>query len=115
MLTEKRAFTWFGVVVLMLGVVGLAGSTKAYGIFGRKSEEKKSLETNTRKIPPDKVYYNKKTYPCYPKTLDFRPDIPSPFTTKDGVEILLSLTNREKYTLIPVIRKRKSVTLQQEN
>jgi hypothetical protein len=102
MLTEKRAVTWFVVVVLILGVVGLAGSTKAYGIFGRKSEEKKSLETNMRKIQPDKVYYNKKTYPCYPKTLDFRPDIPSPFTTKDGMDILLSLTNHEKYTLIPV-------------
>lgn len=75
----------------MFGVVGLAGSVEVYRIFGRKSEEKKSPETSTRKVPPDKVYYNKKTYPCYPKALDFRPDIPSPHTTLDGVEIITVL------------------------
>jgi len=54
---------------------------------------------------PDQISFNKKIYPLYPKTFDESPEIPSPFTTKDGMEILLSLTNREKYALIPVCKQ----------
>ena len=35
------------------------------------------------------ISFENKTYPLYPQTLDVKPDIPSPFTMKDGIEILL--------------------------
>ncbi|MCP4613144.1 MAG: hypothetical protein GY845_31005 [Planctomycetes bacterium] len=95
----KRDSICFLILVLVFGVTRFTGTAEAYR---KNAEEKKSLKTNTIKIPPDKVNYKKKTYPCYPETLDFKPDIPSPFTTKDGTEILLSFTKRGKYTLIPV-------------
>ena len=56
-----------------------------------------SQETN-----PNQISFNKEIYPLYPKTFDRSPDIPSPFTTKDGMEILLTFTKHEKYALIPV-------------
>gem|GEM_PF-599453 len=43
-----------------------------------------------------------KTYPLYPKTLEALPVIPSPYTTKEGVEILIAFTKDNKCVLIPV-------------
>ena len=95
----KRDSICFLILILVFGVTRFTGTAEAYI---RNTDEKKSLKTNTRKIPPEKVYHNNKTYQCYPATFDSRPDIPSPFTTKDGREILLSFTKSEKYILIPV-------------
>lgn len=54
------------------------------------------------KIYSEKVYCGQKAYPCYPATLDTKPDIPSPHTTVDGVEVVTAFTKDRKYTLVPV-------------
>jgi len=38
----------------------------------------------------------------HPNTLDHFPDIPSPYTTEDGMEIVVAFTKDKKYTLMPV-------------
>jgi len=38
----------------------------------------------------------------YPHTYDKCPDLPSPFTMDDGIEIVLAITVNQKFTLIPV-------------
>lgn len=48
------------------------------------------------------IHINQKTYPIYPELLQELPDIPSPFSTDDGEEIIIAITKYEKYTLIPV-------------
>ncbi|MFC2165784.1 hypothetical protein ACFLT2_12425 [Acidobacteriota bacterium] len=48
------------------------------------------------------ISYHDNTYPLYPQTLDAKPEIPSPLTTKDGMEILLVRTSAEKFALMPV-------------
>jgi len=43
------------------------------------------------------------SYPLYPETLIERPDLPSPFTTADGVELITGYRDEDRtYTLIPV-------------
>lgn len=51
---------------------------------------------------PQQIHINQKTYPLYPELLQKPPDIPSPFTTEDGQEIVIAITKDGKYTLIPV-------------
>ena len=51
---------------------------------------------------PSQISFTNKIYPLYPQTFDELTDIPSPFKTADGMEILLSITNRGQYALIPV-------------
>ena len=53
-------------------------------------------------IPPDKVYCGQKEYPCYPAKLDTKPDIPSPHTMLDGVEVVTAFTKDGKYAIVPV-------------
>jgi hypothetical protein len=60
------------------------------------------ISTCSQETNPDQISFNKKVYPLYPKTFDESPDIPSPFTTRDGTEILLTFTIHEKYALMPV-------------
>ena len=60
----------------------------------------KSLHSQETK--PNQISFNQNKFPLYPKTLDKLPEIPSPFTTKDGIEILLALMKDNKYALIPV-------------
>jgi len=52
--------------------------------------------------PPDRVSYHQKTYPCYPQTLPAKPDIPSPYTPRDGAEVVTAFTREGSYALIPV-------------
>ena len=56
-----------------------------------------SQETKSKQI-----HLNQKTYPLYPELLQELPDIPSPFSTEDGEEIIIGITKYGKYTLIPV-------------
>lgn len=60
------------------------------------------LSINSQETSLNQISINKKTYPLYPITIDELPDVPSPFFTKDGIEILLAFTKNEKYALIPV-------------
>jgi len=66
------------------------------------AEEKSSMGKDSKKTPPEKIYFDQKVYPCYPATLDTKPDIPSPHITLNGVEVVTVFTKDGKYTLIPV-------------
>ena len=48
------------------------------------------------------ISFNQQIYQLYPQTLDELPVISSPFTTEDGIEILLALMKNNKHALIPV-------------
>jgi len=74
-----------------------------------------SQETNEKEIS-----VNQKTYNLYPQTLDRLPDIPSPFITEDGTEIVVAFTKYKKYVLIPVTlantpRKGKQLEIDSED
>jgi hypothetical protein len=56
-----------------------------------------SQETESRQIT-----YNQSTFPLYPEVMNTCPPIPSPYTTEDGLEIIIGVTNENQYTLIPV-------------
>ncbi len=45
---------------------------------------------------------NQEKYPLYPAPISSKPDIPSPFITDDGIEIITALTIDGDYLLIPV-------------
>ena len=51
---------------------------------------------------PFQIYHNQKSYPLYPKILDQMPDVPSPFRTEDGMEVVIAFTKKNKFALIPV-------------
>jgi len=48
------------------------------------------------------ISYNQQEFYLYPQTLEELPVIPSPYTIKDGTEIVLACTKDKKYALIPV-------------
>jgi hypothetical protein len=73
-------------VLILLWLVSLLMNSTIY------SQETKSQQ----------IKFNQKNYTLYPELLQKKPDIPSPFTTKDGVEIVIAITKNGKYTLIPV-------------
>ena len=64
-------------------------------------EEPSNTETS-EKILPKKVYCVQNKYPCYPATLDVKPDIPSPYRTLDGIEVVTAFTKDGKYAIVPV-------------
>jgi hypothetical protein len=54
-------------------------------------------------VPPAGFTYLGKSYPLHPATLDACPDLPSPLTTKEGLEVILGYREGAKTcTLIPV-------------
>jgi len=48
------------------------------------------------------IIYNNQTFPLYPIAITELPDIPSPFISDNGVEVLIAFTKDEKYLLFPV-------------
>ena len=48
------------------------------------------------------IYFDKHTFQLYPKVYAVFPEIPSPFTAKDGTEVLLALTKDNQYAIMPV-------------
>lgn len=68
----------------------------------RVTEDKPSQDKSSEKMLPEKIYCGQNAYPCYPATLDIKPDIPSPHTTLDAVEVVTVFTKDGKYALIPV-------------
>jgi HEAT repeat protein len=68
----------------------------------RIANEEPSQAESTEKMLPEKVYCGRKVYPCYPATFDSKPDIPSPHTTLDRIEIVTAYTKDGKYVLVPV-------------
>lgn len=41
-------------------------------------------------------------YPIYPLMIEDKPDLPSPFATKKGIEYVVAVTNKNKYAIIDV-------------
>jgi len=68
----------------------------------RVTEDKPSSNKASGKMPPEKVYCGQNVYPCYPATLDTKPDILSPHTTLDTVEVVTAFTKDGKYAIVPV-------------
>jgi hypothetical protein len=56
----------------------------------------------SQEIKPIQISFNHQIYDLYPETLDELPEIPSPFITEGGIEILLTLMKNNQYALIPV-------------
>ena len=50
----------------------------------------------------NKIIYNHTKYNLYPETFSELPDIPSPMTTNNGMEIVICFTHDNRYCLIPV-------------
>jgi len=44
-------------------------------------------------------------YPQYPETLKAAPDIPSPYTTRSGSEMIVAVTNDGEYTIVEVTQE----------
>ena len=61
-----------------------------------------STSISSQEVKPTQITYHQKTYPLYPKTLDTLPDIPSPFTSENGMEIVVAIAKDKKYALVPV-------------
>jgi len=94
---------FLGSVVLLVFITGaFAAGTgergKANGLIGKSV---RSLEKASEKKPPERIYCGRKAYPCYPATLDSKPDIPSPHITLDAVEVVTAFTKDGKYALVP--------------
>ncbi|UCF15336.1 MAG: HEAT repeat domain-containing protein, partial [Phycisphaerales bacterium] len=66
------------------------------------AEEYERRETLPKTSTPEQIECNQKTYPCYPKMLDSRPDIPSPYTAPDGTEVVTAYMKDGKFALVPV-------------
>jgi len=56
----------------------------------------------SEKTPPERIYCGQKVYPYYPGMLDTKPNIPSPHTTLDGIQVVTAITKDGKYVIIPV-------------
>ena len=68
----------------------------------RIAEKEPGQAETSEKILPEMVYCGQKEYLCYPATFDAKPDIPSPHTTLDGIEVVTAFTKDEKYVIVPV-------------
>lgn len=56
----------------------------------------------SQEVKSQQIHINQKTYPLYSVLIQEIPDIPSPFTTESGEEIVVGISKYGKYTLIPV-------------
>ncbi|HKJ66615.1 MAG TPA: hypothetical protein VKA68_01560 [bacterium] len=67
-----------------------------------------SISAQPQHISPENIPYK-----MYPEVNDVRPDLPSPFTTTDGREFVVAVTNTEQYAIIPVtLRNERSICQQ---
>ncbi len=60
-----------------------------------------SQETQVKQRPQKKEYLK-----FFPQTYDQCPELPSPYTMKGGIEIVIAITKDNKFTLIPVTVKK---------
>lgn len=58
--------------------------------------------TFSQETESHQVSHKGKTYFLHPQTYEELPDIPSPYTTEEGMEIVIALTKNKKYSIIPV-------------
>ena len=64
-------------------------------------KEEPSPDRTPEKISPDKIYCGQNVYPCYPATLDTKPNIPSPHTTLDAAKVVTAFMKDGKYAIVP--------------
>jgi len=70
--------------------------------LNRVAKEEPSQSENSEKMLPERIYCGQKEYPCYSAKLDAKPDVPSPHTTLDGIEVITAYTKDGKYVIVPV-------------
>lgn len=63
------------------------------------------MNSSTLCASEESITIEKKEYPPYLQSLDAKPDIPSPYTVKDGTEVIVSMTGDNKYIIIPVTQE----------
>lgn len=62
------------------------------------------------------IRYKNKTYPLYPKVLDVKPDIPSPYISHEGNELIVAYTQHNKYAIIDIsLTKEKQLTMDEKD
>lgn len=71
-------------------------------MYSRQKKRMKEILATIEITDTMHITYSKRQYALYPELLDELPDIPSPYTTKDGMEIVTCLTLDGRYSLIPV-------------
>jgi len=57
---------------------------------------------NSQENESSQISFNQHKYYLYPETQDKLPEIPSPFITEDGIEILVAFTKNSKHVIMPV-------------
>jgi len=57
---------------------------------------------SSRETRTSQILFNREIFQLYPLTHEKLPEIPSPFTSKDGSEVLLAVTKDNRFALIPV-------------
>ena len=62
----------------------------------------RALSANLPKTVSSLLAYQQKDYPLYPRHLEKRPDIPSPYVADDGTEVVTALMKNGQYALMPV-------------
>ncbi|MHC4117996.1 MAG: hypothetical protein ACYSWO_10860 [Planctomycetota bacterium] len=92
MATVKHLRLWLLIVLVCAAAGGASDKETVEELIGKPSE----------KIPATRISHNRKSYPCYPETLDSRPDIPSPHAIADGTEVVIALLKDGRYALVPV-------------
>jgi len=70
--------------------------------LNKVAKEEPSQAESSEKMLPERIYCGQNEYPCYPATLDTKPDIPSPHRTLDGIEVVTAYTKDGKYAIVPV-------------
>ncbi|MCJ7679962.1 MAG: hypothetical protein MUP70_04470, partial [Candidatus Aminicenantes bacterium] len=53
----------------------------------------------SQETKPSQITWAQKTFPLYPGTMETSPSIPSPYTTEDGVEVVLAVLKDGSYAL----------------
>jgi hypothetical protein len=53
---------------------------------------------------------SQETYPVFPQMLDKKPNIPSPFVSKEGDEFIVICTSKNQYSIVPVTLTNKGST-----
>ncbi len=55
------------------------------------------------------IIFNKKKFSFYPEVINTLPDIPSPYKSENGTEIIIIYTNKENYAVVPVTVENGSI------
>ena len=69
---------------------------------GKSVESEQDNDTPSRAPRVDQFRYNGEIYHCYPNTLAAKPNVPSPYRTRDGAEMVLACMRNDDYVLLPV-------------